>query len=81
MSFLSTIVLLYKSFQEDQLNSRRFPVFPGVVGALCAAACVVPAFDQRPTQCYTTDTAQLNTYIIMLSTVLRSYKTVDKVNL
>jgi len=24
----SIIDLLYKNFQEDQLNSRRFPVFP-----------------------------------------------------
>jgi len=25
---LWTIDLLYKNFQEEQLNSRRFPVFP-----------------------------------------------------
>jgi len=26
--------ILYKNFQEDQLNSRRFPGFPGVVDTL-----------------------------------------------
>jgi len=28
MSFLSTIDQLYKNFEKEQLNSRRFPVFP-----------------------------------------------------
>jgi len=31
---LSIIDILYKNFQEDHTNSRRFPGFPGVVDTL-----------------------------------------------
>jgi len=37
MSFLSTID--HENFQEEQLNSRRFPVFPEVVDALLSSIC------------------------------------------
>ena len=30
----SIFYILYKTLQEDQLNSRRFPGFPGVVDTL-----------------------------------------------
>jgi len=31
--------ILHKNFQEDQLNSRRFPGFSGVVDTLCSMPC------------------------------------------
>ena len=35
--------ILHKNFQEDQLNSRRFPGFPGVVDTLMYSTIISTA--------------------------------------